>query len=95
MSNNAVPSAVEQSGDGGNPGNPSRRGWETVFKHGIAAFIFDKHCRAYFLEPPHDVDVSQIRATLCRMGSHAPGIVFYSNGYEPDYSCQGCGDNLG
>lgn len=34
-------------------------------------------------------------ALFCRMRSHPDGVVWYSQGLEPDMTCRNCGDNLG
>jgi len=36
----------------------------------------------------------KIKIIFCRLRGHPNGVVWYSNGMEPDMSCKDCGDEL-
>lgn len=41
-------------------------------------------------------DYNWFEVLKCRWNSHPKGVYWYNmNGYEPDMTCKGCGDNLG
>ena len=35
------------------------------------------------------------KAFLCRFRGHPAGMVWFSNGLEPNTTCKNCGDDLG
>ena len=50
----------------------------------------------YLFEPRRYDDEPWIRVLWCRARGHPSGVVFYnSGGMEPNYTCKGCGDDLG
>lgn len=59
-------------------------------------WLFTRDCWQYLLEPRKDKEVPWIKVIICRWQGHPAGIIFYNpGGLEPDYTCRGCGDDLG
>jgi len=47
-------------------------------------------------DPDDDYRFWRLRRAWCRFRGHPAGPVYYNpNGYEPDWTCRECGDNLG
>lgn len=43
----------------------------------------------------YNSEVSWIRLLICRYKGHPNGVIWNSNGMEPNMHCKDCGDNLG
>ena len=51
---------------------------------------------SYCLSMPSDSEVSRWCAFWCRIGGHKCGTIYYNpGGYEPDYRCKNCSDDIG
>lgn len=49
-----------------------------------------------FARPAYRSDCGWVVVIWCRIKGHPGGVVFYNpNGYEPDMTCNTCGDDLG
>jgi len=48
-----------------------------------------------FAKPSNYFDVSWFTAIWCRLRNHPAGVVYYNpSGWEPNYHCKNCGDEL-
>lgn len=63
--------------------------------------VFSRHWHWFqkewwkYLFTPRNADYSWTKTVWCRMNGHPCGVVWYSNGWEPDMHCKNCGDDLG
>lgn len=65
--------------------------WTSYFYPGFWQYVFEPVKTRY-----NDERFYQLRVWWCRLRGHPSGIVFYNpSGYEPDYTCKGCGEDLG
>jgi len=52
-------------------------------------FLFSPWWWEYLLEKPLTIE-----KLWCRFRGHPNGVIWYSNGFEPDMRCKDCGDEL-
>lgn len=51
---------------------------------------------SYLFAPKADPEYSWLEVVRCRAKVHPAGVIWHNpNGLEPDYTCLGCGDDLG
>ncbi len=72
--------------------NVGRYTWSRAILH---LNWFTKSYWQYLLEKKSP-DYSWWEVIICRMRAHPAGVFWYNaNGFEPDMTCRGCGDDLG
>ena len=56
-----------------------------MFNIKFLKYLFEKKSKEY----------NWFKVIKCRFNGHKCGVIWYSNGLEPDMHCKKCGDDLG
>lgn len=55
--------------------------------------LLDKFWYQYLFAPLNG-DIGWLKTIWCRLKNHPAGIIYYSDGFEPNNHCKNCGDEL-
>ena len=67
--------------------------WSNIFNIYFYRELFRKADNIGYCD--NNIIIDWCKRFKCRWNNHPAGIVYYNpNGYEPDYTCKNCGDEL-